>query len=102
MGFPDQRPPASGGYQDGATIPDSGSYLDDLSPVEYGGSAGDLTDRFEDTADESYDDDDDYGQSDEYDELGDDEVYDEGAEFDPAGNPRQAGADSSMRRDSFG
>jgi hypothetical protein len=100
MGFPNQRPPASGGYQDDATIPDSGSYLDDLSPVDYGGSAGDLTDRFEDTADEAYDDDD-HGESDEHDELGDDELYDEGTEFDPAGNPRQAGRDSGMPRDSM-
>jgi hypothetical protein len=105
MGFPDQEPRASGGYQDDTTIPDNGRYLDDLSPMD-SGSAGDMSDRYEDTAygdtaeddddDDYYDDDDDDDESDDLGILGDDELYDEGAEYDPAGFPRQAGRDNGQ------
>jgi hypothetical protein len=90
MGFPDNRPPASGAYQDDATLPDNGSYVDDLSPADYGGSTGDLADRYEDTSGEA-DDDEDYSESDELDELGDDELYDEEPGFGPAGRGLQDG-----------
>jgi hypothetical protein len=110
MGFPDQEPRASDGYTDDATIPDNGRYLDDLSPLDHSGSAGDLSDRYEDTADgdtfdeesdeddDYYDDDDDdgYDESDDLGILGDDELYDEGADYDPAGFPRQAGRDNGQ------
>jgi hypothetical protein len=69
--------------------------MDDLSPLDFG-SAGDLADRYEDTADDDDDDDDDYDESDDFDILGDDELYDEGAEYDPSGFPRQAGGENGQ------
>jgi hypothetical protein len=117
MGFPDQEPRASGGYTDDETIPDNGRYLDDLSSLDYSGSAGDLSDRYEDTVDEDAvdedtvdedtvdedydeddydDDDDDDDESDDLGILGDDELYDEGADYDPSGFPRPAGGDNGQ------
>jgi hypothetical protein len=110
MGFPDQEPRASGGYTDDETIPDNGRYLDDLSSLDYSGSAGDLSDRYEDTVDEDPvdedaadeddyyydDDDDDDDESDDLGILGDDELYDEGADYDPSGFPRPAGGDNGQ------
>lgn len=81
MSFPGRRPPATGGYQDDATIPDS-ARLNDLSSDDLRGSAGDLTDQYEDEPDGAgYDED--FGDSYDFDDLGDDDLSDDGAEFDP-------------------